>query len=136
MIPWYLHHCKKTFYQVIVVKARPRATFSVFECVLFTPRLATEICCVTLLNGALLQPDYVLFCLLGTLPHLLKSIMMSAFSVVTSLNLKGVTSPHTPNASMKTRRTLSSLICQGKRTILLDTHRHTKSKIKKQCLTF
>lgn len=52
--------------------------------------------------------------------YLLKSMMMSALSLVTSRNLSGVTVLHTPKASRRTCRTLASPICQGKWTILED----------------
>lgn len=52
--------------------------------------------------------------------YLLKSMMMSALSLVTSRNLSGVTVLHTPKASWRMCRTLASLICQGKWTILED----------------
>lgn len=50
--------------------------------------------------------------------HLVKSMRMSAFPLWTSVKVSGVTSLQIFSASRKTRRTFSSLICQGNRTIL------------------
>ncbi|TNN52410.1 hypothetical protein EYF80_037370 [Liparis tanakae] len=50
--------------------------------------------------------------------HLVKSMRMSAFSPRTSVKVSGVTSLQICSASRKTRRTFSSPICHGNRTIL------------------
>lgn len=51
-----------------------------------------------------------------------KSMRMSAFPLWTSVKVSGVTSLQICSASRKMRRTFSSLICQGNRTILQETN--------------
>lgn len=50
--------------------------------------------------------------------YLVKSMRMSAFPLWTSVKVRGVTSLQIFSASRKMRRTFSSPICQGNRTIL------------------
>lgn len=66
--------------------------------------------------------------------YLVKSITMSASWLITSVKVRGVTSLQTFRASFKTRLTLSSLICHGKRWIL-NTERnwHAQSLSTKTC---
>lgn len=59
--------------------------------------------------------------------YLVKSMTMSASWLLTSVKVRGVTSLQTFRASCKTRLTLSSLICHGKRWIL-NTERHSHAQ--------
>lgn len=62
-------------------------------------------------------------------PHLVKSMRMSAFPPWTSVKVSGVTSLQIFSASRKTRRTFSSSICQGNRTILPGSNTAVKGAV-------
>lgn len=54
--------------------------------------------------------------------YLVKSMRMSAFPLCTSVKVSGVTSLQIFSASRNTRRTFSSPICQGNRTMLQENN--------------
>lgn len=60
--------------------------------------------------------------------YLVKSMRMSAFPLWISVKVSGVTSLQIFSASRKIRRTFSSPICQGNRTILQETNAGVKYK--------